>query len=284
MKKSILLLFLLTLLSFKGYSQIPVTPGSISGPTKSCTEDTVVYSVAAVANSTYYSWVLPVGCVKIAGDSSNIITVVYNNNFNGGTMTVSACNLQGCSPQRTRNIGLNLLPAPASISGDLDGICNSNREYFSANVVGAHYYDWMVTGAGASIIGSDSLINVNISISDSFSTGQLIVSAVNKCGIGTGRSVTIKGFPAQPGIISGEDTVCMGQVYEYGILTVAGTTNYIWTCPSNGTVLDGQGQKTIHMGFCWYNGTNQNITVKAANSCGQSSARILTPVVATDCR
>lgn len=283
-KTTYLFTLMMLLFSIPVFSQIPVTPNSISGPAKVCKEDTVTYSISNVANATYYLWTVPTGCHLINGDSTNIISATYDSTFIGGNLTVSACNTQGCSPQRIRSVSLNYLPAPASIFGDVDGLCNTTRTYTSAGVVGAHYYNWSLIGNGISINGANNLINVSVSISDSFSSGQIMVAAVNKCGIGTAKSLTIKGFPAQPGPITGEINVCMGGNYQYSIATVPGTSNYIWTSPGAGTIVDGQGQKIIHIGYCWYNTGSQNITVKASNSCGVSPTRTLGGVTTTNCQ
>ncbi len=283
MKKTLLTL-IITCFALFANAQIPVTPGSISGNLKMCPGDTCTYSVATVAHATFYVWTMPTGASIISdNDSSNVILVLFNTNFVGGNMTVAAGNPNGISPVRNKSISFNLLLAPTSITGNLEGICNSNQTYTVAWLATATSYLWTMVSPGLTINGSNSQSTVNIAVSNTFSSGQIMVSGVNGCGIGSARSLTIKGFPAQPGPITGEINVCMGGKYTYNIATVYNSDHYSWVVPGISDIVGITNGKSIDVGYCWVPASSQTVTVRAVNSCGQSSARTLTGIVSSEC-
>ena len=90
-------------------------------------------------------------------------------------------------------------------------------------------------------------------------------------------TVTVITAPAQPGTITGDESVCANTAGKvYSITAVSGATNYIWTVPSGATITAGQGSTSITVTF----GTNSgNVSVSAQNFCGTSSARTLAVTV-----
>src|SRR6185295_5890042 len=63
-------------------------------------------------------------------------------------------------------------------------------------------------------------------------------------------------------------------VYTYSIAPVANTANYIWTVPTNCTLLSGQGTISISVRYIAVF-TSGSITVKARNCIGTSNAKSL---------
>lgn len=282
MKKILLSLILMCFVLITN-AQIPAMPSSISGCVKMCPGDTCTYSVTPVAYATFYVWTMPTGASIINGDSTNIVTVLYNTNFNGGTMSVSAGNSSGIGQARTRTISFNLLLAPSAINGTVDGICNSNRLYTVTLLPGAISYQWSVGSAGMSIVGSNTQTLVEVNIANNFNSGNITVAGVNGCGVGSTKSLLLKGFPAQPSAITGEINVCMGGKYTYNIPTVAGSDYYSWVVPGISDIVGTTNTKSIQIGYCWVTAQNQTLSVRAVNSCGQSPVRTLTGIASSDC-
>jgi hypothetical protein len=257
----------------------PNQPNSISGPDRACAGDVFVYSVAPVARATSYNWVMPAFATIIGGAGTNVITVQFNTGFVGGTLTASAANSCGTSTTRSRAINQNILPASASISGlQFDGVCGSTITYTATPVAGAASYSWTLpTGA----TGSSTTNVIAVTFTSTFTTGNITVAAVNNCGNGTTRSVSVKGVPGLPGAISGNVGVCTLSNQTYAVLTIPGATNYIWTIPQ-GTILSGQGTKTINMNYGTIVSSSGIVTVKASNTCGTSASRTL-PIGVSGC-
>ena len=261
----------------------PVTPGSISGPNAICPNESGIYSIALVKRATSYEWSVPTGASITSGAGSNIINVSYGNGFTGGNITVGARNECGLStPLRTRNIRLNVLPAPSAITGPVNGLCSaSNSNYLVTSVVGATGYTWTVP-ANSTINSGSNTNNISVNYNASFTTGNITVAAINNCGVGASRSLAVRAVPATPGTITGPASACAGSTQSYGIQTVQGASNYIWTVPGGAVINSGQGTKVININHSSVPSPNGIITVKSTNNCGTSALKVL-PVVTSAC-
>ncbi len=262
---------------------IPVRPNSISGAALACDGDVATYSVAAVARAKSYNWTVPAGASITGGQGTNIITVQYNNSFTGGSITVSASNGCGTGPERMKTIARNILKAPASINGLVNGACGaSGVGYTCTNVAGATSYVWSVP-AGANITGGQGSTSIVVDFSGSFVSGAISVNAVNGCGSGATRSLTIKAVPGQPGIISSLNPQCTGATATYEVAAMPGVSTYTWTVPAGFTIQSGQGTKTVQVTMPSSPSLNKTINVKASNSCGTGATRYLTGINVLHC-
>jgi hypothetical protein len=80
--------------------------------------------------------------------------------------------------------------------------------------------------------------------------------------------------PAQPGTITGNTSVTAGSSQTYSVAAVSGATSYTWTLPSGWS-----GTSTSTSINTTAGSTGGNISVKANNSCGASTARTLAVTV-----
>jgi hypothetical protein len=260
----------------------PVQPPSISGQQSACNGDIATYSIANVARATSYVWTMPTGASIISGSGTNIISVSYGATFTGGNITVASSNGCGTSAIRSRSVSRNVLGAPTSITGAIDGLCSSSNVVYSiAPVTGATSYLWTVP-TGASITGSPTSNSISVNFSGTFTTGNITTAAVNGCGTGSIRSLAVKAVPGQPVSITGATAVCTLSSQTYSTQTVTGASSYVWTIPGGGTINAGQGSKIINMTYGATPSANGIITVKASNTCGISAVRVLA-VVSTTC-
>ncbi|MFN8153723.1 MAG: MopE-related protein [Bacteroidia bacterium] len=258
----------------------PVQPPSISGPGKVCPGDVVIYSVASVARAKSYTWTIPAGMNIVSGQGTNIINVSVSGSFIGGSVSVNASNFCGSGPARAKTIGMNTALAPAVITGQSTGLCGASNIILStAGSANASSYTWSVP-SGVTIQSGQGSASVNLSISGSFTTGAVTVTAQNGCGAGATRTLSIIGAPGQPSIISGPTAICSGTAnVAYEINTVAGASSYQWVVPSAiGTIASGQGTKQISVNFNVTTATNQVISVKASNACGTGATRSLSGI------
>lgn len=83
----------------------PLTPGTITGPTAVCPNQTgIAYSIAAVAGATTYTWSVPTGAGITAGQTSTSITVNYGTT--AGSVKVKSGNACGNSADKTLAISV----------------------------------------------------------------------------------------------------------------------------------------------------------------------------------
>lgn len=259
----------------------PVTPNSISGPGKVCPGDVATYSVAAVARATSYTWSVPTGMTVQSGQGTNIVSVQVNAGYLGGSITVTASNVCGTSPARTRSLTLNLPGTPTAIAGQKEGLCNTTGNVYSITVVpAATSYNWTTTGA--TITAGNGTTSIIADVALLTGTGTITVQAVNGCGTSLVRSLTISGAPARPGVISGATAVCSGTTEPYSVATVAGASTYNWSVTANGTIATGQGTKNITT--TWGSAAGgQALNVTTSNACGTSLTRSLSGITISSC-
>lgn len=255
---------------------VPVRPPSPSGPSRVCQGDVATYSISPVSRTRSYFWTTPPGMVITSGQGTNIIQVSVGNTYTGGDLTVEARNSCGSSPVRIKNLGLALALTPDPISGPSSGVCGtSGVVYSTAGSANSASYMWTVP-AGVSITGGQGTKSITVDISSSFGTGAIAVQGINSCGPGASRSLSIQGKPFIAGSISGTQNICPGaSVVPYSIATVSGATAYAWTPPGGSVVSTGQGTKNILVSYGLTEATNQNLAVRASNSCGVSNAKTL---------
>lgn len=167
-------------------------------------------------------------------------------------------------------------PQPGTISGS-STVCTAGQFTYSvAAVSGATSYLWTLP-AGWSGTSTTNSITVNTTTSG----GTISVAAVNACGTGTARTLSITGgsAPSQPGAITGNTAVCAGTSYNYSVAAVPGATSYIWSLPAGWSGASSTNNITVVSGTA--GGT---LSVVAVNSCGNSIARttstLITPVPA----
>lgn len=160
---------------------------------------------------------------------------------------------------------------PATISGPTSVCQGAVQNYSVTAVAGATSYTWALPSGwtGAS--------NTNlITVTAGTAGGSISVTANSACGNSTARTlaVTITNLPAQPGVITGNATVCQNTSQIYSVSTVSGATSYTWTLPSGWSGTSNTNTISTVAGSAV-----GNISVKANNACGSSIIRNLAIVV-----
>lgn len=84
-----------TFLTVSGTAEVP---GPISGPTSNvCPGDQAVFSIANIPSASGYEWTVPPTAQIVSGQNTTLITVSFQNGFNGGNICVSSTNTCGNS-------------------------------------------------------------------------------------------------------------------------------------------------------------------------------------------
>jgi len=162
---------------------------------------------------------------------------------------------------------------PGAISGNASVCSGTSQTYSISPVPGATSYSW-ATPSGWPDSGSQT--STSLTVNAGTLSGNLWVYA-NGCGgtsAGQKLSITVNTPPAQPGAISGNNSVCQGSSQTYSIVAVSGATTYTWTLPSGWTGSSNTNSITVTP-----SASSGNISVTANNSCGSSSAQTLSVTV-----
>jgi len=256
---------------------LPNAAGTISGLTTVCQgQSGVSYSVPVISNANSYMWMLPNGTSGTS--TTNNITVNYNNTASSGNITVKGQNSCGLGTVSTLAITVNPLPDTAgNISGNAT-VCQgqNNVTYSTPTIANATTYIWTLpTGA----TGTSSTNSITVNYSNAASSGNITVKGQNTCGSGVSKSmaITVNPLPVVAGSISGNTTVCQGQLgVTYNIPVITNATSYIWTLPTGATGTSSTNSITVNYGISAISG---NITVKGQNSCGVGTASTLAIIV-----
>ncbi|MDX5419753.1 MAG: ice-binding family protein [Hymenobacteraceae bacterium] len=278
-----------TELEVKPFLQAPSQPSSISGSGTlpfCATTDRVTFTVNASGDVTEYIWEIPTAWTLIEGQGTN--TIVVNPNGVGGTVTVKGLNACGQSPSRSFNV--TPVPGPPVNPGEISGafpVCQNSKgtKYSVAPVPTANRYVWYLPD-GWTITSGEGTNEITVSLNENAKGGEIVVQAFNECdGFGESRKnvVTTTATPITPTEIRGEIFTCATTKTTYQTDPVAGAQNYIWTVPAGWVINSGQNTTRIEVTI---GTTAGNVTVSAANSCGQSEPRTLavkpfTPIPST---
>lgn len=255
------------------------TPGKVSGNSTVCAGGSGNFSIVAIAGVTY-NWTVPAGASITSGAGTNAITVLFPSTFSSGNVCVSVTNSCGVtSASKCRSV-INAAPSrPASISGNLSGVCAATESYTSTASANATSYFWSVTGG--SIQSGQGTQTVFVLWNNTSSTGTLNVNGVNTCGNGLVRSVAVNLKPSSTASITGNTAACANTNEVYNFTSLYGTTNYLWSVntSSGATVSAGQGTTSATIHWAANGGT---VYCTPSNACGSSSTKTL--AVSITCR
>ena len=253
----------------------PTKPTVINGPTQLCITDTVVFSTVAVFGNNTYTWTMPTGLTILSGQNTTSVSVKVGASAVSGDVCVKVKN--SCGNSANLCLTVSVIPNPLSIgtiTGNANGVCNSTKNYSIVNQVGVTF-NWTVP-SGATLLSGQGTNAVSISYSNSFTSGNIVVTGTNTCGNSTTASKTITGKPAIPASITGPTSACFnGQNINYSCSNSTGATSYTWTIPAGASLVSGQGTNAIMLNFASTVGNVLALKVKASNACGTSTNKTL---------
>lgn len=262
----------------------PSAAGSVAGTDTVCPGQTgVLYVVPEIANATTYIWEYSGTGVTINGTSDSVY-LDFSRNATSGNLTVKGHNAVGdgaISPLYP--IFVRPLPDPAGLINGPVAVCSRHNGDYQVQVINyAFDYFWSFSGSGASITGSGNSVIVHF---DSTATsGDLKVFGQNTCGNGdtSTLTITINSFISAPLAIIGLDTICSGDTgIVFSIARVINAGSYLWSYDGTGSSITGS-DTVITMSFL-SNATSGNLSVKAIDSCGNSSNSPLHYITIDDC-
>ncbi len=263
----------------------PATPGTITGTVAQCPGITgQIYSIAAVAGASTYTWSVPTGWSVTGGAGTTSITVTTGAAGQNGNITVTAGN--GCGISSPASLAVTVNPGVPATPGAITGTAAqcpglTGQIYSIAAVTSAITYTWTVP-SGWSITGGAGTTSITVTTGSAGQNGNITVTADNSCGASSPGNIAVTvnpGTPAIPGTITGTAAQCAGLTGQiYSIAAVTGATTYTWTIPAGWSITGGAGTTTITV-TTGSAGQNGNITVTAGNSCGTSLPRSLAVTV-----
>jgi hypothetical protein len=162
-------------------------PGyAISGPTQSCPNETLTFSVPALSGTTAYTWNVPAGWSILSGQGTGQIRVLVSSSNGAGTISV-APNCGGAPLIRTISDKRNLV----SSMGGPDQICEGNYGYYNVGYVSGATYQWTTYG-GLQVTSGQGTENVEVYAPYGSTGGYVSVNVqFGSCSGGTGKGISV---------------------------------------------------------------------------------------------
>ncbi len=279
-------------------AQLPTTPQPIVASTSSvCTAiasgATITYTIPKVAAASGYIWTAQAGTTLIShpngtGVNDTTVTVTFTSGFSTSNITVQSLNDCGTSGTRSLSIVRSNPSTPGLISGPTNACPHISPSGIAATytvspVANAVVYTWTLP-VGATAVTGQGTNTISFIYPAGYTGGIITVTATNGCGSGGVRSLAINKLnPSTPGLIDAiQLQPCPGRQYSYSIAAMpANAAQLLWTVPTDGTILTGQGTTSITVSYT-DNPVNGNVTVQALSNCSNSSTRT-TPVKLPAC-
>jgi uncharacterized protein YjdB len=288
------------------YAETPLR-NSIIGPTNICRfiktyvnpgdvaksyPDTAQYSVYRLPNVTYVKWTLPSGARIVSGDSTENISVVFEDSCTGGNIEVrfgSNCNI---SAPRTYAIGILATSTPGAINTTSTNVCSMigesvTRLFYVNKPINVHYYLWTLPPNVTMDSSTGDKDSVYLRFLNGFTdnTNKAIKVKAVSCDTSLDKSLTLTTtLPATPTIIYGPTNACMymggDSLVTYYTRKVSGAVGYIWEIPAGMDSITpirpgvGENDTLVQVRFR-KNFTNSYIRVSAYSDCDTSGIRSL---------
>ena len=275
-------------------------PGAISGPTSACSyignATQATYTIRKVSGAPSYQWTVPTGITIEShpggsGVNDTSIVVTFNNNFvNNSSIAVQTT---GCYTSAATTLTISRVTA-TSTPGLVTGPTNACEYMVSAanpsglaatytirKINNASSYAWTapnnatITAHPGGTGVNDTIVEVNYN--SDFVNGTLTVASSNGCGFSNTRSLAVSKL--KPGAPGGIDIIqtetCPARQYSYSLAALPShATSILWTVPLDGTIVSGQGTKTITVSYL-STAVSGTVTATAYNNCSNSATRTI---------
>lgn len=282
------------------FGDVFTAPAITSQPTNAtvCTGTAGTFSIAATGGNLSYQWQVNTGSGWTNLSDSGIyygtttsvlrFSNAVNTSFNSYQYR---CVVSGsCTPSVTSNaVTLNVNATVSMQTQPTDvAICTGSSTSFNVSATGAGItYQWQVLSGGSwsnisnGGIYSGATTNTLTLTSPNSSQNNLQFRCVLTGTCSTLNSnpatLTINDVPAAPNAISGDLTICENTNQSYSVSAISGATSYTWTIPSGWA-----GTSSLRAINVTASTSGGNLTVKANNSCGSSSATQVTITVSNN--
>lgn len=240
--------------SFFTASSVSITP---SGPTTFCQGNSV--NLTATAGSSYL-W----------NTTQTSQTITANA---GGDYYVTVTSVNGCTAVAGPvTVTVNTTPTEPTVLYGNTSLCSgaTSQAYSIDPVSGATSYNWTVPGDASIVSGQGT---TSIVVDWGTTSGYIYVTAQTTTCSSTALDtyITVLTVPSTPSSISGPASPCEGSTQYYSVTNVAGV-NYVWTIPSDWSIIGGTNTNIIQVTV---GATSGDITVTPFNSCGGGSLQLL---------
>ena len=241
-------------------------PGVIPYPTASTTDVCpsigtnvpIIYKITKSVGALQYFWSITTNGVSNpnahithlvtganAGANDTAISVTFDAGFTTSVLSVYTTNDCGIGGTRTLTITRNVPGSPSLISGPGSSCEYMNNStgggliatYSVGAMTGVTSYYWTIP-AGSTNISGETTNSISFKYPMTYTGGTISVRAINNCGVGADRSLSIGvGAIFPPSGIDVTPGTCPNRVYTYTVSVLPfGATSLSWTYPAGATI------------------------------------------------
>jgi gliding motility-associated-like protein len=196
-------------------------------------------------------------------------TVLYTTYFPSaaetlaGTVTLRLVTTgNGTCPADSDEVEIIIAPTPVPVITGNDTVCAFRNEVYSTANLANHSYGWNVTGG--TLVSANNLSSATV-LWGAAGTGNISVTVTNLQGCDSTQIMTTKIIGTPQPTITGDDSVCVGDISIYGTDTIAGLT-YQWQV-TNGSITGATDQQAVSIQWP-ANSTTGIISLTVTNTSG----------------
>ena len=238
----------------------------INAPTTVCPKENASLSVTADAGITEYTWIVPANVTILSGQSTPSVSLLFNSGDEALVLLQikNSCNL---TKQMSRLVKIKSeLPENLPILGNLL-FCSNDTVSFGVSGNGSiTNYKWIVP-VGAIILNGQGSMTIQVAWGTATS-GKVELELTNACQLKRTVStdnIVIKNARIDTPKIAGYTINCNNTKATYSVVANPKYSKYIWTIPSNGVLLSGQGTNAIEIS--WNNIGTGDVCLVVENDC-----------------
>ena len=229
------------------------------GPTSFCPGGSVILNSNTGTGYTY-QWQLNGSNISGATSSSYVANA-------GGNYTVIVST--GACPGISVPTNVTIFAAPNATASSNSPVCQGSSIALSSGNVSNATYSWSGPSLFTSTQQNPVLSNAQLNNAGIYTV--IVTNTITSCSDTATTTVVVGGAtPAQPGPISGDDTVCSGNIITYSVPFDGNVTSYTWTLPTGWS-----GTSTTNSIVATTGNVSGTISVVANNACGSSTAQTL---------
>ena len=272
-------------------------PGAIPYPTASTadvcpsigTNVPIIYKITKSVGALQYFWSITTNGVSnpnahithlVSGANDTAISVTFDAGFTTSVLSVYTTNDCGIGGTRTLTITRNVPGSPSLISGPGSSCEYMNNStgggliatYSVGAMTGVTSYYWTIP-AGSTNISGETTNSISFKYPMTYTGGTISVRAINNCGVGADRSLSIGvGAIFPPSGIDVTPGTCPNRVYTYTVSVLPfGATSLSWTYPVGATV---SAQTLTSISLLYPNTVVDGVvTVRAVSNCRISAEK-----------
>lgn len=240
----------------------PTATITAGGPTSFCPGGSVTLNANTGTGYTY-QWLLNGSNITGATGSSYTATT-------GGDYTVMVTS--GACPALSAITTVTVYSLPTVNAGSNTPVCTGGTINLTGSGSVGVSFSWTGPNSFTSTQQNPSITNAQTTNGGVYTL--VVTNGTTGCSNSANTTVVVGGaMPAQPGAITGEDTVCSGNAIVYSVPLDINTLTYTWTLPSGWS-----GTSTTNTITVTAANTSGTISVVANNACGTSAPQALNVV------